>query len=530
MNKPFVTFYTRAYNAERYIEKTIESILNQSEGNIEWILVNNGSTDNTGEICKRYAEKDKRIIYLENEKNTFLHPEYKDKGKQARVNGEYYSILDADDYLDLDFVKIMYPVAKDLNADMAICGNNVIFSENETVKSARIPPRLSTTNIEEIGEQFEEFYGCLRTVWAKLYKTEFYRNNIAFAWDKPKWMKSGSDTFAVLRYLSRCKIFVSLDKPLYYFRVHDESFYNTNISPDRVRTYKILFEEGVKLLKVLKAETKENINFLQDVHMSSITDCLRSAANNVSEKLSDRLRLVNTIAKDDFFCSYALKNESRRITTGVIKDIVNLIIRDVSSLELSKSGDFFIARIYKYENNLPLLLSAICSKDNKYLWGLELLEEQGTNMKKSVRELLFNTKDDLKFLLRNPKALREKLSDNLDLWSQKEELINLIDNGDLEQAIGVLSDILGKNMLDREGLYFKMYIAWQIGEKDTAVETAEIAKVFYQDDLDLMIMCGDIFSYIGSKDNAKDCYLYAVKNCEDEALMDDLQKRIRELS
>ena len=110
----------------------------------------------------------------------------------------------------------------------------------------------------------------------------------------------------------------------------------------------------------------------------------------------------------------------------------------------------------------------------------------------------------------------------------KEELINPIDNGDLEQAMGVLSDILEKHA--NEGLYFKMYIAWQIGEKDTAVETAEIAKVFYQDDLDLMIMCGDIFSYIGSKDNAKDCYLYAVKNCEDEALMDDLQKRIRELS
>jgi len=67
MKRPLVTFFTLAYNAEDYIAQTIESVLNQSEPNIEYIISNNGSTDKTGEICKTYANKDKRIkLMMEN--------------------------------------------------------------------------------------------------------------------------------------------------------------------------------------------------------------------------------------------------------------------------------------------------------------------------------------------------------------------------------------------------------------------------------------------------------------------------------
>lgn len=528
VNRPLVTFYTRAYNAERYIEKTINSVLNQSEGNIEWILINNASTDNTGDICKKYAEKDRRIIYLENEKNTVFHPEY--KCKWARPSGEYYSIIDADDYLDLDFVKIMYSVAKQSDADIAICGTNYVYPDDSIAKSSRIPPKLFTSNMKEVGEKFEELYGMLRVLWAKLFKTDFYRKNIPFVWDKPQWMNSGSDTFAMLRYLSLCKTFVSIDEPLHYFRIHDDSYYNRNISVDRVKTYETLYVEGQKLLKALDAETQENINFLQDVHLASMTDCLRNAANNVTAKLTDRLRLVTSIINDDLFCSYALSGKNRQVTASVIKDIVKIIIKDISSTELSRSGDFFVARIYKYENDLPLLLSGICSKDNKFLWGLELVEEHKDSMPSSLRNVLFNQNNDSKALLRNPRLLREESAKGLNLLKEKELLISYINNNRLEQSISILQHILNKNILDREGLYFKMYISWEIGEKETAVETAEVAKVFYQDDEDMMIMCGDIFYYIGAKDKAVECYEYAINNSNDENIKDELSKRIKTIA
>jgi len=528
VNRPLVTFYTRAYNAEKYIEKTINSVLNQSESNIEWILINNASTDRTGEICKKYAEKDKRIIYLENEKNTLLHPEY--KCKWARPNGEYYSILDADDYLDLDFVKIMYSAAKQSDADIAICGTNYVYSDDSIVKSSRIPPKLFTSNMKEVGEKFEELYGMLRVLWAKLFKTDFYRKNIPFVWDKPQWLKSGSDTFAMLRYLSLCKKFVSIDKPLHYFRIHDDSFYNRNISVDRVKTYETLYLEGIKFLKTIDAETQENINFLQDVHLASITDCLRNAANNATSKLTDRLRLVTCIINDDLFCSYSLNEKNRQITASVIKDIVKIITMNVSSTELSRSGDFFIARIYKYENDLPLLLSGICSKDNRFFWGLELLEEHKDSMPQSLRSILFSQYNDSKAFLRNPELLREESAKGLNLLKEKESLISYINSNKLEQSISVLHHILNENILDREGLYFKMYISWQIGEIETAVETAEVARIFYQDDEDMMIMCGDIFYYIDAKDKAVECYEFVIYNSDDENIKDELSKRIKEVA
>ena len=528
MQKPLVTFYTRAYNSEKYIEKTIKSVLNQSEKNIEYILINNGSNDKTGEICKKYAEIDKRIIYLENEKNTVLNPEY--KGKWTKPNGEYYSILDADDYLDLDFVKTMYPIAKSINADMVICGTNTVLEDDDSIISTRVPPKLLTTNIEEVGEYFEEIYKSLRVVWAKMFKTKFFQENVTYAWDKPNWMKSGSDTFAVLRYLSKCKAFASINKSLHYYRTHNDSFYNTDISTTRIKTYKILYEEGIKLLKVLDAQTDENINFLQDVHMGSITDCLRNAASNVSKEISDRLSLVDSIVKDDFFCSYAMTNENRKITTGVIKDIINLMTKDISFLELSKIENNFIARIYKDNEDLSSLLAAVCSKDNNHLWGIELLEKEKDRMPEYVREVLFDSSEELRDLLRSPKKLREKFNTNLYLADEKFILNDFAYNNNLEEAIPVLISILEKNILDREGLYFKMYISWQIGEKEVAVKTAETAKVFYADDKDLMIMCGDIFLNIDSIHNAKECYLNAVNNCDDEVIKSDLYNRIKELS
>ena len=59
---PKVTIYTQAYNPGAYLEQCIESVLNQTYGDFEWLLIDHGSTDNTREVIHRYAERDKRIV------------------------------------------------------------------------------------------------------------------------------------------------------------------------------------------------------------------------------------------------------------------------------------------------------------------------------------------------------------------------------------------------------------------------------------------------------------------------------------
>ena len=65
--KPLVSVIVPIYNTEKFLAETIELILNQSYRNLEIILINDGSTDNSKRICKEYSTKDKRIIYIEKE-------------------------------------------------------------------------------------------------------------------------------------------------------------------------------------------------------------------------------------------------------------------------------------------------------------------------------------------------------------------------------------------------------------------------------------------------------------------------------
>lgn len=85
------------YNAEKYLDKCISSILEQTYHNIELILVNDGSTDKSEQICIEYAKNDNRIIYL---KQSNAGPSASRNNGISRSKGDYIQFLDADDYLD----------------------------------------------------------------------------------------------------------------------------------------------------------------------------------------------------------------------------------------------------------------------------------------------------------------------------------------------------------------------------------------------------------------------------------------------
>ncbi len=566
MTKPYVTFYMQAYNAEKYIEKSINSILTQSVSNIELMLYDNASTDNTGEICRRFAKEDNRIIFRKNEKNTVLNPEYAQEW--IHPNGEYYAYLDADDYLDKDFVKIMYRAAENNKADMVICGTEMFLNENPHSVSTRIPIELSTKDINEIVEKFIDLYGSFRPLWAKLYRTDFYLEHAPFAFDRPQWLLSGSDTFAVLRYLRKCQSFVSIDKALHHYRIHESSIYNSNVTLNRVLECDCLYNEGIELLKEWNALDKERVDFLLNVHFGSISDCLKNAAHNEKACLYDRLNMIQSIVTNDIFCNYALASQNQKKVGTIVEESAKMVSRKTTAMDISKLGNFFVDRIYRameknvsheISNWMALLLSAICDTENKYHWGINYLIEYSSAMPLGLKKVLKRNSGCLVSLLKRPDILREivnedferiaveqKLSDSIKkvietlpkIQTDKDKnkvnelkikLNNFVSEGNFEDAVPIMVHILQNSILDREGLYFKMYISWQIGEKEIAVETAEVARVFWNDDPDILAICGDIFEAIGAFKRAKYCYQRAISNSNDEMFSADINKRISQM-
>lgn len=106
------------YNAERYLNKSVDSILMQTERQLELILVDDGSNDKSGLICDSYAEQDRRVKVI-HQKNSGVSAARNAGIKMA--TGEYIGFVDSDDWIDDDMFKCLYKQAKNNDADIVMC-------------------------------------------------------------------------------------------------------------------------------------------------------------------------------------------------------------------------------------------------------------------------------------------------------------------------------------------------------------------------------------------------------------------------
>lgn len=122
-----ITVIVPVYNVENYLEKCLDSLINQTYKNLEIIVINDGSTDNSGEICQEYAQKDNRIVYIEKENGG--QAEARNIGLD-RMTGSYVTFVDSDDWVEVDYVETLYKKITEYQADIAV-GNYYSFNQTE---------------------------------------------------------------------------------------------------------------------------------------------------------------------------------------------------------------------------------------------------------------------------------------------------------------------------------------------------------------------------------------------------------------
>ena len=110
---------TPVYKVERYLPECIESVLGQTYGNFEFILVDDGSPDHSGEICDEYAKKDSRIRVFHKPNGGLMHTR---RYALERAQGDYYVFLDSDDYLSLDTLETLSRYISETGVDCVIYG------------------------------------------------------------------------------------------------------------------------------------------------------------------------------------------------------------------------------------------------------------------------------------------------------------------------------------------------------------------------------------------------------------------------
>ncbi len=120
LDKPLVSVIMPTYNVKKYFEKSIMSVRNQTLKEIEIILVDDGSTDGTYEMCQNQAERDSRIIVLSNGKNRGVAYS-RNRGLEV-ARGSYIAFLDSDDWVEADMLEYLQQILIENKADISTCG------------------------------------------------------------------------------------------------------------------------------------------------------------------------------------------------------------------------------------------------------------------------------------------------------------------------------------------------------------------------------------------------------------------------
>lgn len=195
------------YNAEKYIKKCLDSIINQTKKEIEIILINDGSTDNTENIIKEY--KDKRIKYF---KNTNHGIGYTRNFGIDKSTSKYIMFLDSDDYLEKTACEELFKKAEKDNLDIVISDFYKVYEDRiEVIKL----PSFKDSSLKENPDILTEYLNP----WAKLYNSKLVKdNNIKFVED----LKYEDAPF-VIEALDKAKKIGKVNKPLNYYVIHGNS-------------------------------------------------------------------------------------------------------------------------------------------------------------------------------------------------------------------------------------------------------------------------------------------------------------------
>lgn len=224
MAHPLVSLIVPVYNAAPFLDNCLSSIRAQTYQEIEILLVNDGSTDASPELCRSYTRKDSRFRLID-KPNTGVS----DSRNQAlnQATGKYLQFLDSDDWLPADSTQLLVHSAETTGADLTlghfyrVAGDRV--AQRGHIKKERLLTRTEFAE-EMIKAPANYYYGVL---WNKLYRRSIVEaNHLRFPIDV-SWCE---DFLFNLNYIEHTRLVSAIPQPVYYYRKREDSLINSNIS------------------------------------------------------------------------------------------------------------------------------------------------------------------------------------------------------------------------------------------------------------------------------------------------------------
>lgn len=308
-----VSIIIPVYNAEKYLKRCLDSVVNQTYPNLEIIIIDDGSTDCSGEICDDYERKDSRIHAFHNKNFGVSHA--RNKGLNV-CTGDFIAFIDSDDFVSDDYIESLIKPLQQDNYDLVMCNYSDFYPKGNS-KIREKSHFLSQKELNKLtGNFYEDYHIFKQLLWFpcfKIYKKSIVNDNyIRF----PEDMTDGEDQVFNFCYYEHVRRYYYVNYPLYVYchcnelslsKLKTQNSYDSNIKKikcekDFYKKYQVYcYDRLLVSNSILLIRRYSSLNNF-DYHSFKLR------AKEIKRLINDELEIASNLSLKGKMVGFCLKN------------------------------------------------------------------------------------------------------------------------------------------------------------------------------------------------------------------------------
>lgn len=313
MNQPLVTIVLPIYNVEKYLNKCVESVVNQTYKNLEILMVNDGSHDGCAQICDDWAKRDCRVraIHKQNQglgmaRNTGIE----------HALGEFICFFDSDDYIREDTVEKTVKKIVEQNADMAIFGYSSVRDDGTTLSTFIPAVGEQTYRGDSVRETFLPDFiapdyrqkrprALYMSAWVAMYSMAVIRRS---GWRFVSEREIiAEDVYSLVDFVQHVDVVTVVPEAFYYYRINEQSL-SRSYRPDRYQKIRYFYQETIKLCGLI-GYNKDVLHRVSKPYLSFTLAALKQEAS-ADCPMYQRFGKVKSIVNDEILQQVLWQNRN----------------------------------------------------------------------------------------------------------------------------------------------------------------------------------------------------------------------------
>lgn len=295
---PLISIIVPIYNVERFLDRCVQSIINQTYKNLEILLIDDGSPDDCPNIAAQWARKDYRVkVY---HKSNGGLSDARNYGLD-RAKGEYIAFVDSDDYIEPEMYEIMIKGILDNQCELACCGR-YYTNDSKNIQSRVLPDCKLLTRNDAVRELLNN--GCVEeAAWDKLYSITLW-DNVRFPKDE-----INEDIVVMPKILSRCTHIIHVGTAFYHYCYNGTSITKSGYN----RNKDVMFKHMEELSLYIKKNFPEEYRYVDVLRAKyAMTTLMAIVLAKEEKKYWDSYQKYRQILLESYHCMVLCENFSKK--------------------------------------------------------------------------------------------------------------------------------------------------------------------------------------------------------------------------